>query len=214
MIYNVGPHKLQHGDILNGIDDLMAGEKADVIYTDPPWGVGNLKYWQTINKKMNGTEPKEVDYNGFLEAIFSTIQKYAKNKVVIDYGVKWKDDIINYGRAKGLTHHGVATAYYDGKKMRPSHIHFFTVNPNDKIIITPKLVSDLEASNGNDLNGIQSIFDFINPTPGELCLDPCSGVGLTAQAAKDHGMRFNGNELNFARLKKSQDRLLGSAGDR
>jgi 16S rRNA G966 N2-methylase RsmD len=51
MITDIGIHRVQHGDIMNGLDELMEGDKADFIYSDPPWGQGNLTYWQTMNKK-------------------------------------------------------------------------------------------------------------------------------------------------------------------
>jgi hypothetical protein len=31
------------------LDDLFQGAKADVLYTDPPWGEGSLKFWRTLN---------------------------------------------------------------------------------------------------------------------------------------------------------------------
>ena len=56
MIYNIKNHKVQNADIMQGIDNLMLNEKADFIYSDPPWGQGNLKYWQTMNVKMNNAK--------------------------------------------------------------------------------------------------------------------------------------------------------------
>ena len=41
MIYNIKNHKVQNADIMQGIDNLMLNEKADFIYSDPPWGQGN-----------------------------------------------------------------------------------------------------------------------------------------------------------------------------
>ena len=83
MITEINGHKVKNGDILDGIDDLMQNDKADFIYSDPPWGQGNLKYWQTMNFKMNNVDRREIDYNNFINQLFSILSKYAKDKVLI-----------------------------------------------------------------------------------------------------------------------------------
>tara|TARA_R110000737_G_scaffold166014_1_gene193262 strand:+ start:891 stop:1076 length:186 start_codon:yes stop_codon:yes gene_type:complete len=55
MIYKIGEHTVRHGDIHNEIEinELTQNIKANIFYSDPPWGSGNLKYWDTMNKKQN-----------------------------------------------------------------------------------------------------------------------------------------------------------------
>ena len=66
MITNVKNHKVKNGNIMSGIEDLMLDNKADFIYSDPPWGQGNLRYWQTMNFKMNDVPREDVEYSNFL----------------------------------------------------------------------------------------------------------------------------------------------------
>ena len=71
MITEIGKHKVQCQDVMYGIDDLMGSDKVDFLYSDPPWGQGNLKYWQTINNRHTGMQRNEIEYNGFLSKYFS-----------------------------------------------------------------------------------------------------------------------------------------------
>ena len=45
MIYKIGEHTVRHGDIHNEIEinELTQNIKANIFYSDPPWGSGNLK---------------------------------------------------------------------------------------------------------------------------------------------------------------------------
>jgi predicted methyltransferase len=46
---------------------------------------------------------------------------------------------------------------------------------------------------------------------GDKILDPCCGMGYTAQIAIDNGMYFYGNELNAKRLQKTINRFNGNS---
>ena len=74
MITEIGPHRLRHGNLHDGIGDLMLGERADIVYADPPWGPGNLKFWQTMNHKMTGAEPLPTDIDAFLDCVLATAE--------------------------------------------------------------------------------------------------------------------------------------------
>lgn len=68
----IGKHVVTHSDLMElDINTLLEGEKVDMMYSDPPWGTGNLKYWQTMNKKMNDVERNDVDLHDFLNRIMS-----------------------------------------------------------------------------------------------------------------------------------------------
>ena len=42
-------------------------EKFDILYSDPPWGLGNLKFWNTMNAKMNNVNKFEVNWDNFIK---------------------------------------------------------------------------------------------------------------------------------------------------
>ena len=203
MIIDVGKHRVQCSDIMNGIDNLMQGNKADFIYSDPPWGQGNLKYWQTINKRHTGEEPNEIDYKKFLPHFFDIVYKYAKNIVVIEYGVKWRDDVKNIATLKGFKHHGQFTSLYQASKLLPLDIHILSKNNNVNI---PKNFSE-KCFELRKLPLVKYIFEALLPVDAKIVLDPMCGMGFTAQATVDKGLIFFGNELNSKRLQKTITRL-------
>lgn len=44
-IINVGKHKVRHGDVNDDLSPLLGNDKIRLMYSDPPWGEGNIKYW-------------------------------------------------------------------------------------------------------------------------------------------------------------------------
>lgn len=202
MITVIGSHKVKHGDLMQGIEDLMQNDLAELVYSDPPWGAGNLNYWQTINKRMTGAEPKETNLDLFLNKVFETASKYSKNIVLIEYGIKWREMIKERGAKYGLIHKGIADLkYYSGSRLLPLDLHVFAKTD----INLPK--GYLE--NLKDTYGLTTLRNAIEPfkVPGGIILDPCCGMGYTAQIALETGMSFRGNELNAKRLSKTINRL-------
>lgn len=204
MITDIGIHRVQHGDIMNGLDELMEGDKADFIYSDPPWGQGNLTYWQTMNKKMTGKERNQIDYNKFIDYFFSLMSKYAKDKVVIEYGQKWHDDIVTLSERHGFIHNGSCKSMYQsGSKLLPLDMHFLSkLQPYE---VTPDIKKDCLDLKGFAL--VDKIFEHLCPKNAGIVLDAMCGMGYTAQASVNRGIAFRGNELNAKRLQKTIARL-------
>jgi len=203
-IFQVGLHRVRNGNIMDGIDELMGDERADFIYSDPPWGQGNLRYWQTINEQMTGAEPLSISYDEFLPFLFSQIKKYAKGKIVIEYGVKWNADIVQAVEKLGLIHHGSTVCYYGSKsKPLPCDLHF--ISTGEPIHLTDEFKQ--KCTELWDLKLVKYIFEYLGIPNHGVCLDPMCGMGFTAQAAKDRGLAFRGNEINMKRLQKTIDRL-------
>lgn len=204
MITDIGRHRVQCGDIMRGIDQLMQGRKADFIYSDPPWGQGNLRYWQTINKRHTGREPNEINYAEFLPHYFNTISKYVKDTCVIEYGLSWREDVIKVASEVGFQHIGVyKSMYQSGSKLLPLDIHVLSKSGN--VTIPPDFEAKCLELKG--LTVVKYIFNALLPKGAELVLDPMCGMGYTAQAALDNGCTFYGNELNEKRLSKTIARL-------
>ena len=199
MILEIGKHKVKHSNVMLGIDDLMAGQKADVMYSDPPWGQGNLNYWQTINKRHNPEiKTEEINLDAFINQIFTIAKKHSKGVVFIEYGMKWEKQIISYGENHGLIHIGTAQPKYKaGSVFLPLHLHIFhreaVVMPDDYFLSI------------QDTFGMETLRRAIEPfaVPGGIALDPCCGMGYTARIAVENGMAFRGNELNKKRLQKT-----------
>tara|TARA_Y100001973_G_C5195692_1_gene334095 strand:- start:1900 stop:2517 length:618 start_codon:yes stop_codon:yes gene_type:complete len=202
VIKTIGKHRVKHGDIMDGIDDLMDGKQADIIYTDPPWGQGNIRYWQTLNKKMTGAERKEIKYDAFINQIFKVCKKYAKNLLFVEYGIQWKDDIINLGEKYGFIHNQIIDVRYrSGSKLLPLHLHVFSKTSLD--------LSQDYIDSVTNTHRYKTLKKALMPfsKEGMTILDPCCGMGFTAGIAKQTGMTFYGNELNSKRLEKTIKRL-------
>lgn len=207
MITKIGRHQVQLSDVMKGIDDLMGGNQADFLYSDPPWGQGNLRYWQTINKRHTGREKSDIDYAEFLPFYFNMAYKNIKDLAVIEYGVGWRSDVISVCKESGFTHHGVYTSRYgSAAKLLPLDIHIISKSGN--FIMPDKLhfAERCYALRGQHL--VNFIFSHLLPDGAESVLDPMCGMGYTAQATINHGLRFYGNELNEKRLEKTKARLM------
>ena len=206
MITQIGKHRVRHGDVTQGIDDLMAGDKADLIYSDPPWGSGNIKYWATMNRKMTGQMVEPAPLEDFLTAIFDIVARYAAGYVAIEYGVRWRDEIQQRGRQAGLTPLSVIGVTYTSKRL-PLDLHLFSV---DGAPLPPGYVENVQGTSGFDC--VKRAFAplakvALARNPDAIALDPCCGMGYTAEAAKLYGLSFRGNELNAKRLQKTINRL-------
>jgi len=207
MIIEVKQHRVKHGDVMQLAvpNNLLPNEKAHIFYSDPPWGKGNIAYWQTMNVKMNeGVQRSDIEYNAFVKQIFNLAAVYTKDDgiVFIEYGCKWADDIINMAKTYGLLH--IATAkplYRSGSKLLPLDLHIFSKRP-------------ITLENGYldaicDTYGLDTLRQAVRPfvKPLEIIFDPCCGMGYCAQIAIENNMAFRGNELNRARLQKTINRL-------
>ena len=204
MITEIGRHRVQCQDVMMGIDNLMRGEIADFVYSDPPWGQGNLTYWQTINKRHTGREPKTIDYGKFLPHYFQMVAKYCRDLIVIEYGIGWRNDVIHNAEKAGFKHGGVATGFYKaGANMLPLDFHIFSKSGNYHV--TQEFIDICSDNAGQAV--VHKIFAMLCPKDAKIILDPMCGMGYTAQAAIDAGYAFRGNELNEKRLSKTIARL-------
>jgi hypothetical protein len=200
MILNKGKHKFQNANIVNGVDQLMNGERADIIYSDPPWGNGNIKYWSTINKRHNNIDTVVLDEHSFLDKVFSIASKYISDNgvILIEYGRKWETLVKDLGVKNGLVHNGVVEiSYKSGSKLLPHHLHYFG---KGKMDIPESHLNSLKGRTGLSVM-VDSVKPFIKDSG--ILLDPCCGLGLSLRLALSINYSFRGNELNMTRLNKT-----------
>jgi len=202
MIYEIGKHKVRHGDIheQTEINQLTMGVKADIFYSDPPWGSGNIKYWDTMNKKMNGiTESTgNFDVDVFLGVVLDNAVKHTNGWVVIEYGKRWVDKVVDMAKQRGLKYCGQVETLYSGTNVM--EIIFFRTDS----------VQPIDLTGIYHLTGykcVREIFKLLKPKDDGIGMDLCCGMGYTAQACIDNGLTFVGNELNKKRLGKTINRL-------
>jgi hypothetical protein len=199
-ISQLGPHRVRHGDLMDpgGVEDLMGADRASLFYSDPPWGQGNLTYWQTMNTKMNGVDPKSIDYGDFLDRVLTLAKTFCDGYVVIEYGIRWRDDLMERAARAGLSHCGVVQAQYkSGSKLLPLDIHLLSVHA----AVAPAGYFD----GVRDTYGKDCVQRALLPlaVPGGIIMDPACGLGYTAKVGIEAGMTFRGNEINETRLAKT-----------
>lgn len=204
MITQIGKSRVKCGDIYDNLDELFNGEKADIYYSDPPWGEGNLKYWQTMNKKMTGAEPKEVNLDKFLNRVLECSTKYTKDTAIIfiEYGLRWNNDLIELAKNYDLKCVKSIELLY-GSKNLPNILNIF-VKGNRQLNITDEYVNNVYHK-----KGIAVLENAITPfiKENDIVCDLCCGLGYTAQFSVNHKLKFIGNELNQARLNKTIEKL-------
>lgn len=197
-------HVVMHSDIMkSNINDVLNGAKVDVMYSDPPWGEGNLSYWQTINTRQTGDEPNPVNLDAFLNRIFKIASDNVKGVTFIEYGVKWRSGIKDLAKQYGFVDIGtIPLQYRSGSKLLPLDLHVFAKKP---MTLPDDYIKRVENTYG--YNTLKQVFSLYPDMEGLSILDPCCGMGYTAQIAVDRKMTFYGNELNSKRLSQTIKRL-------
>ena len=200
MITDIGSHRVRCGNVMDSIDQLMNGEKADILYSDPPWGNGNIKYWATINKRHTGQQIIPTTYDKLMQRYKEIITKHVDGWVFLETGLQWEEETLQM--LEGVLHNVVRVSlrYKSGSRLLPNVILIGNTNPTVPPYNNPRLI---------DLYGYRVLPEAVRPVVKPLLtiLDPCCGMGYTAQVAKDNGMIFRGNELNAKRLAKTITRL-------
>lgn len=84
-IFEIGEHRLMCGDSTNGDDmaKLMNGEKADMVFTDPPW---NVNYGAVKEGNAMGYKPRTImndsmstqDFKDFMGSSFAMMAMHSK----------------------------------------------------------------------------------------------------------------------------------------
>lgn len=202
-IIKVGSHRVRHGDMFDDLDELFDGVKADMFYSDPPWGEGHIRYWQTMNQKMNGAERRDTDLQSFLHRIFEVAMEYTKDDAVLffEYGCRWHDEFKQMAKEHGLIHLCSTEMLY-GSTHRPL-IGMVFDKDGSHVLPDGYQESVYHTSGYNSL--VAAMEPFVQGA--ESVFDPCCGLGYTARFAVEHGMKFYGNEINRKRLDKTIERL-------
>ena len=165
---------------------LLRDERADALYSDPPWGPGNARYWRTHARLPCPSAPWTELKAGLREALHHVRRG---GPVWIEMGERWADEIVDL---MASCDHAVTqrwtTRYRSGGELLPCAL-LYSGTPLD---LDP---SDLR---GADLP-LACLRAYGLPSDS-VVLDPCCGKGYTARACVRLGLRFRGLELNPHRL--------------
>jgi len=186
----IGHHRLLVGDLTTGaVATLMGDERADVVYSDPPWGPGNQQYWHTINAR--GSAPR-TSWAAFLAAFCDACARFRQPDapVFVEMGLRWVDDLDAAMATAGLVRQGRWTIFYGPKKKPlPNTLSLFGPRAIDIALPTPPHGEPVTRA------ALSAVV-----RPGRIVLDPCTGKGMTARITHTLGAHFRGCELNPRRL--------------
>lgn len=198
MIREIGLHKITNASIEDTIvDQMLMGERARILYSDPPWGTGSLKYWATLNKKTTGREFQPLTYDKLLDRIKDLSIKYVDGHVFIEVGIKWESEVTQHMAGYLTNIQSFVLLYRSGIKVLPCILLYGSTNPKYKF--------NTQIYDPTNQTGAAVAKNCIGAVAeeGAIVLDPCCGMGYTARATVENKMRFRGNEFNSARLQKT-----------
>lgn len=85
-IYQLGRHRIMCADstVKDNVEKLMDGNKADLVFTDPPWNVnyGAVKAGNAQGYKANRTIENDnmgEDFTPWMNAVFGTMAEFSKD---------------------------------------------------------------------------------------------------------------------------------------
>lgn len=201
----VGAHRVAVGDVQRGaVREFMRNERAAIVYSDPPWGEGNLRYWRTHAKDASRPAWSEFVAEWTSSVAAALIPTGA---LFVEMGLRWADAfseaLASVGRpvtSRWTTLYGPPSKLlpvallYSGPVLRAS----FDPSPLRGPTLPRECVR--EAVHAMRLDALPSEFR------GSV-FDPCCGKGYTARAAVAAGMHFRGIELNPTRAAVTMDWL-------
>ena len=103
-LIEIGPHRLLCGDSTNSddVERLMDGQKADMVFTDPPYGIAydNEKRWNGIEKQNNTTKRNRGemilgDAEDFNPSFILTVFSYCKE--IFIWGMQYYPEHLGRG---------------------------------------------------------------------------------------------------------------------
>ncbi len=203
MVRKIGIHTVSNNDI-NKVDftKLLEGKKAHILYTDPPWGDGNMKYWCTINKRMTGANHEPLSYSSLILLIKEIIRNNVDGYVFIETGKKWLDSTLKELDDVIFNKQVFMLTYKAGSSILENPVIVGSTRPEN---LLPTGLNDLEGA--LDENSLKIAIPLL-AKENAILLDPCCGMGNSARSAIDNNMVFVGNEFNAKRLDKTVASLL------
>lgn len=186
----IGKHRLLCGDITQGaVEAVMCGEKADVVYSDPPWGPGNQKYWHTMNNR--GSVPRTSWEKFLVHFVFACIRNARKEApIFVEMGTRWVDELDSVMLSAGQRRVRRWNITYSQKRL-PLTLSLYGHTDVDV---------DMPDTHGKAVTA--SVLQAC-VSPDSIVLDPCTGLGMTARYTHMLGGQFRGTELNPKRLERT-----------
>ena len=106
-IWILGNHRLMCGDStsIDDVDKLMAGQKADMVFTDPPYNInyGNIKHEKFKSREIENDNMSLEEFKEFCAAFASCIKIYCSGCVYV-FGPPAVDGRVMFGELDKQLH--------------------------------------------------------------------------------------------------------------
>lgn len=173
-------------DIFDLLPDFM--RRADLVFVDPPWNLGNLNSFYTKAAK----EERQGDFQKFYKRLFECIAQIMPKTCYVEVGKEYLGEFLM--EMKGM---------YDSVTLYNSSYY----HKRENICYVVRGSWKRKKMNFDFLDE-EDIISAICETEEYSCIgDLCIGRGLVAMAARRNGKKFVGTELNRKRLSVLLERL-------
>ena len=151
-IYILGNHRLMCGDStsIDAVEKLMDGQKADVLFTDPPYGI-NFAPQRGTHEKILNDSLEDKEFNDFLDSTFGCALSNMKPDTYVFVWTGWsrigsfETSIKKFFKIQAL-HIWVKNNFGIGYYSRPKHEPFYLCL-NGKPIYPNKAPADVWEAN-------------------------------------------------------------------
>lgn len=182
---------------------VLAGRRAWLVYSDPPWDPGNEKYWRRHAKLA----PPITGFDRLMDAWVACCLAADPVHVLVEMSIhadrnRWFfDAVARAGAAWRWPEQRRYEVRYSSQKLPNLLVHY---GP------TP-LATDPSGLAGQPMS--HAAFAGLGMPRGALVVDPCTGLGMTSRLAHIFGCHFAGTELNPTRLARTVE-WVGKKGYR
>lgn len=178
---------LKMHDIFNPMPKFMT--RADLVFVDPPWNLGNMTSFYTKASLANQTS----DFKRFYARLFECINEISPVTSYVEVGKQYLAEFIAQMK-KQFRHVTFYNSTYYHKKSNLCYVVRGSQKPIWKM----------------PLDGVdeEDVIKFICKKERYECIaDLCVGLGLVPVNAAINGKQFVGTELNPKRLSVALERI-------
>jgi DNA modification methylase len=225
-LFEIGEHRLLCGDSTDSdqVAKLMNGEKADMVFTDPPYNVdyGNIKHPKFKQRSIENDNMSGDDFKNFCQGFASNIKLFCDG-VVYCWAGPGKDGRIMFTILDETLHNSTVIVWNKdqftlgrGKYQNKHELCWFGWNENGSTFTDDRKLTnvwDFERPKKSELHPtmkpINLIENGLNHNPkAKSVLDLFLGSGSTMVAAHQLKRKCYGMELDPKYCQVIVDRML------
>lgn len=176
-------------DIFDPLPEFM--KKADIIFVDPPWNLGNLNTFYTKAERVD----KQSSFKRFYQRLFECVGEIAPKTCYVEVGKEYMGEFLL--EMKRLYH---TATFYNSTYYHKKENMCYIIRGSAK---RKKLLLDYMDE--------EDIIAWVCKHEEYDCIgDLCMGLGLVGLGAHQNGRRFVGTEMNHKRLSVLLEKIINN----